>query len=62
MVRAHEQLGDEAEVELNCDYNLKYENVIRAITAVSGERQPNGDILKMIEKIKFSPPKAPPAE
>ncbi len=55
-------LSDEAEVELNCDYNLKYENVIRAITAVSGERQPNGDILKMIEKIKFSPPKAPPAE
>ena len=53
-------LSDEAEVELNCDYNLKYENVIRAITAVSGERQPNGDILKMIEKIKFSPSKAPP--
>jgi hypothetical protein len=36
--------------------------VIRVITAVSGERQPNGDILKMIEKIKFSPPKPPPIE
>ena len=55
-------LTAEAEVELNCDYNLKYENVIKAITAVSGQRQPNGDILKMIEKIKFSPPKQPPAE
>jgi biopolymer transport protein ExbD len=54
-------LDASAEIELNCDYNLKYENVIRVITAVSGERQPNGDILKMIEKIKFSPPKAPPA-
>ena len=55
-------LTAEAEVELNCDYNLRYENVIKAITAVSGQRQPNGDILKMIEKIKFSPPKQPPAE
>ena len=55
-------LTAEAEVELNCDYNLKYENVIRAITAVSGQRQPNGDILKMIEKIKFAPPKPPPTE
>lgn len=55
-------LDASAEVELNCDYNLKYENVIRAITAVSGQRQPNGDIIKLIEKIKFAPPKEPPAE
>ncbi|HUE70831.1 MAG TPA: biopolymer transporter ExbD [Pirellulaceae bacterium] len=55
-------LTAEAEVELNCDYNLKYENVIRAITAVSGQRQPNGDIIKMIEKIKFAPPKPPPTK
>jgi biopolymer transport protein ExbD len=53
-------LTSEAEVELDCDYNLKYENVIHAITAVSGERQGN-DVLKMIEKIKFTPPKAPPS-
>lgn len=55
-------LDDSAEVELDCDYNLKYENVIKAITAVSGERLPNGDILKLIEKIKFAPPKEPPGE
>lgn len=55
-------LTADAEVELNCDYNLKYENVIRAITAVSGQRQPNGDVIKMIEKIKFAPPKPPPTE
>jgi biopolymer transport protein ExbD len=55
-------LDDSAEVELDCDYNLRYENVIRAITAVSGERQANGDILKLIEKIKFAPPKEPPGE
>jgi biopolymer transport protein ExbD len=49
-----------AEAELDCDYNLKYENVIKAITAVSGRRAPNGDIIKLIEKIKFSPPRPPP--
>jgi biopolymer transport protein ExbD len=49
-------LAASAEVELVCDYNLNYEHVIEAITAVSGERGPNGEIIKMIEKIKFSPP------
>ena len=48
------------EVELDCDYNLKYNYVVQAITAVSGYRE--GDqIVKLVEKIKFSPPKqAPP--
>lgn len=44
-----------AEVELDCDYNLKYENVIRAITAVSGRVAEDGQIIKLVEKIKFSP-------
>lgn len=48
-----------AEVELDCDYALKYENVIKAITAVSGEVAPDGTLIRMVEKIKFSPPKAP---
>lgn len=46
------------EVEIDCDYNLKYENVVKAITAVSGYRE--GDqIVKLVEKIKFSPPRKP---
>ena len=49
----------QAEVELDCDYNLKYENVVRAITAVSGVMTPDGNVVKMIEKIKFSPPRKP---
>ena len=44
-------------VELDCDYNLRYENVINAITAVSGEKSPDGSIIKMVEQIKFTPPK-----
>jgi len=45
------------EVELDCDYGLKYEYVIEAITAVSGKVTPTGEVVKMIEKIKFSPPR-----
>ena len=47
-----------AEVELDCDYNLKYESVIQAITSVSGFVDENGDIVKLVEKIKFAPPRA----
>jgi biopolymer transport protein ExbD len=46
------------EVELDCDYDLKYTYIIEAITAVSGRRE--GDqIIKLVEKIKFSPPRKP---
>ena len=46
-----------AEVELDCDYALKYEHVIEAITAVSGSIGDDGQIVKLVEKIKFSPPR-----
>jgi biopolymer transport protein ExbD len=46
-----------AEVELDCDYALKYEHVIEAITAVSGSVGEDGQIVKLVEKIKFSPPR-----
>jgi biopolymer transport protein ExbD len=49
--------GDRTEVELDCDYDLKYENVVQAITAVSGQVQPDGSIVELIQKIKFTPPK-----
>jgi biopolymer transport protein ExbD len=45
------------EVEFICDYNLHYEHVIAAITAVTGYRDRNGTVVKLIEKIKFAPPK-----
>ncbi len=49
-------LAASAEVELVCDYTLHYEHVIEAITAVSGSITPDGQIVKLVEKIKFSPP------
>jgi biopolymer transport protein ExbD len=45
------------EVELDCDYNLRFEYVIDAITAVSGYVTEDG-IVKLVEKIKFSPPRS----
>jgi biopolymer transport protein ExbD len=45
------------EVEFECDYNLKYEYVVNAVTAISGYLA-NDDrtIVRLIEKIRFAPP------
>ena len=48
------------EIEIDADYQLRYEYVIEAITAVTGYRTPDNGVVKLIEKIRFSPPKAPP--
>jgi len=50
------------EVELDCDYVLRYEYVMEAITHVSGYVDQNGNIVKLIEKIKFKPARGGPAE
>ncbi len=60
-----DMLGDEpgpsvlenTEVELDCDYNLRYEYVIEAITAVSGYVDREGRVVKLVEKIKFAQPR-----
>lgn len=47
--------ASEREVELQCDYDLDYEYVIQAITAISGYIE-GGKRYKMIEKIRLAPP------
>jgi biopolymer transport protein ExbD len=63
-----QSLGDDAgpaaaantEVELDCDYQLRYEYVVDAITAVTGYVDPKtGQIKKVADKIKFAPPRGP---
>jgi hypothetical protein len=49
-------IQETAEVELACDFNLHYEHTIDAITAVSGYRDDEGGVVKLVEKIKFAPP------
>ncbi|HID76258.1 MAG TPA: biopolymer transporter ExbD [Planctomycetaceae bacterium] len=51
----------DAEVELDCDYDLRYEYVVEAITAVSGYIDQNNQVHKIVEKIRFAPPR-PPAQ
>ena len=53
-------LQETTEVELDCDYKLNYENVVAAITAVSGYVDNNDNIVKLVEKIKFSAPRPDP--
>jgi biopolymer transport protein ExbD len=47
---------ESAEIELHCDANLRYEFVVKAIDAVSGQQHADGSITKLVEKIKFAPP------
>ncbi len=47
------------EVEINADYELRYDYVMRAITALSGYIE-NGQRHQLIEKIRLTPPKEEP--
>jgi biopolymer transport protein ExbD len=51
--------ADAQEVELDCDYNLDFRYTIDAVTAVSGQITAEGEIVKLIQKIKFAPPRKP---
>jgi biopolymer transport protein ExbD len=45
------------EVEFECDYNLKYQYVVDAVTAISGYlANDQQTVVRMIEKIRFIPP------
>lgn len=58
--RAPGQTGGPDEVELECDYGLRYEYVIEAISAVSGYIANDGQtIVRLIDKVHFAPPKRP---
>jgi biopolymer transport protein ExbD len=48
--------ASDMEVEINADYDLNYDYVIKAIEAVTGYVE-NGEAHKLIERVKFSPPK-----
>ena len=45
------------EVELDCDPQLRYRYAMEAITAVTGYLNSNDQLVKMVEKVKFAPPK-----
>jgi biopolymer transport protein ExbD len=51
-------MASQMEVELDCDPALHYTNVIKAITAVSGHMNAQGQVIRLIEKVKFASPKS----
>ena len=51
--------AENTEAEINFDYNLKYRYIIAAVTALSGYISPDGHIVTLIQKIKFSPLQKP---
>ncbi len=55
-MKAEPQL--EQEVELDCDYGLKYRYTINALTAITGYVE-NGQQHKLIEKVRFTPVSKP---
>lgn len=59
--RGPDSAADTTEVELDCDYNLKYDNVVKAITAISGYID-DGQVIRLVSKIRFAPAKRPPGK
>jgi hypothetical protein len=55
--RGPNSIQENAEVELDCDFGLNYVHVIEAITAVSGYIGDDDTVIKLVEKIKFAPPR-----
>jgi biopolymer transport protein ExbD len=47
--------SSDQEVELDCDYGLKYRYTINALTAITGYVDENGQQHKLIEKVRFAP-------
>jgi biopolymer transport protein ExbD len=57
IVEANPASPDDLEVEIDCDYGLHYAYVVDTIAAVSAYTDQDGRTVKLIDKIKFSPPR-----
>jgi biopolymer transport protein ExbD len=49
--------ASELEVEIDADYNLNYDYVMRAMTAITGYIDESGTPRELIKRVKFTPPK-----
>jgi biopolymer transport protein ExbD len=53
--KARESGQDEPEIQIDADDFLRYENIIKTVSAVSGQANPDGSIVPLVKKIKFAP-------
>ncbi len=45
------------EVEIDADYDLRYEYIIKAVSKCTGRIDSKGQVIRFVEKVKFAPPK-----
>lgn len=50
-------MAQKVEVEIDADYDLRYEYVVKAISKCTGRLDSKGNVIRYVEKIKFAPPK-----
>jgi len=43
------------EAILDCDYGLAYDHVVQAIDAIRGYRDSTGNVVDLIDKVRFAP-------
>lgn len=51
------EAGADMEIELDCDGALHYGSTVAAITAVTGYVNSENQVVKLVENVKFTPPK-----
>ena len=49
--------ASDLEVEIDADYGLNYEYIVRAMTAITGYIDQSGEPRELIKRVKFTPPK-----
>ncbi|MEM9353810.1 MAG: biopolymer transporter ExbD [Planctomycetota bacterium] len=50
--------ANDQEVEIDADFGLKYKYVMRAITAITGYIDENGQRHPLVERVRFAPPRS----
>jgi biopolymer transport protein ExbD len=48
--------ANDVQVEIDADYDLRYEYIIRAVSKCTGRLDSRGNVIRYVEKIKFAPP------
>lgn len=50
-------MADDVQVEIDADFDLRYEYTIKAVSKCTGRLDSKGNVIRYVEKIKFAPPK-----
>jgi len=50
-------MAQDVEVEIDADYDLRYEYIIKAVSKCTGRLDSRGNVIRYVEKVKFAPPK-----